>query len=620
MVTNLPLRWCALLLVVLIFICYLPLHSNGFIVDFDDADYVVENVQVRSGLSWPGLKWAFTAFFSANWHPLTWLSHMLDVQLFGMHAPMHHLSSLLLHMCNALLLLGWLWRTTSRPLESFAVALLFGLHPLHVESVAWVSERKDVLCALFFFLALHAWSRFGTQSRPPLRSGWYWASVVAMALGLMAKPMLVTLPAVLLVVDRWPLARLSRANLRSRLLEKVPFVVLSILSSLVTFIAQKSWGAVAALSEVGLLDRAATVVRAYALYAAKVMVPQPLAAFYPMPLTIDWAVVGVAAVVLGGISFVAWRRYRTEPWFLGGWLWFLGMLVPVIGIVQVGQQSMADRYMYLPALGLYVIVVWTLSTVVRCCARLRWGIVAAVAGWMVWLGLLCAHQVPLWKDGFTLFGHALKVTRGNFLAHTIYGVGLVERGRYEEAIGHFRQALEAKPDEVRAAINIGIALDRLGRVDEARHYYHQALTLQPDSWRGYNNLGLSFASSGLLDSALYYYQRAVGISAGAWQVHLNAGLTLLRIGRHDDAQQAFFTARSLAPACEQCYYFEARALLGRGARDQALGVLNALVRWNPHSEWVAKGQRLVQDHEQGGAPGDGALGFDSQLGLHKSSP
>src|SRR5271169_3364410 len=419
-------------------------------VNFDDPGFVTNNDHVKSGISLETIKWSFESTDKANWHPLTWISHALDCTLFGLDAGYHHATNLLLHLLNSILLFLILDRLTKARWQSVFVAFVFAVHPLHVESVAWITERKDVLSGLFWMLTIGAY----TEYRITLKTKWYWFGVTAFALGLLAKPMLVTLPFVLVLLDVWPFARLvthasvppNKANknhvkLLGSLREKIPFFVLSGASSVVTFLVQRQAGATNQLTNVVFSDRIANAVVSYTQYIWKTIVPNALAVFYPYPASFPLWEVCVSAFVLLFITMVVWRQRTRRPYLLVGWLWFLGTLVPVIGIVQTGLQAMADRFMYIPMIGLLVMIAWGVPSFFH--RRKISNVVLSGAFVLIVLLLIFGtrSQVSSWENSRTLFGHALAVTSDNFLAQNNLGADLADSGKHTEAIPHFYEAL-----------------------------------------------------------------------------------------------------------------------------------------------------------------------------------
>ena len=497
-----------------IVVVYSPVRHLGF-VNYDDDEYVATNPHVQGGLTLRGLVWAFTTNHAANWHPLTWLSHMLDWQLWGGRADAHHLVNVLLHVANALLLFGVLSRMTASALRSALVAGLFALHPLHVESVAWVSERKDVLSTCFWLLTMWAYVRYVEQPS----GGRYLSTLGLYALGLMAKPMVVTLPFVLVLLDYWPLGRTPWAKSAASenvptppiqlIKEKLPFLALGAMSCALTYWAQRGGGAVVSLVTVPMGMRIANALLSYVGYMGKAFWPVGLAIFYPLPARLPVAALMIAGAGLVGMTAaMIWWAPRA-PWFVTGWFWYLGTLVPVLGLVQVGAQSMADRYTYIPSIGLFIILCWSVPSramkrqnvkVITCVA-----VGAALAACMV----LSRVQVGYWKDGETLFRHALDVTRGNWLAHYGLGVALEKAGRTQDAIGHYEQALRIRPDYMEAHNNLGNALGKAGRIQEAIGHYEQALRIRPDDAIVHYNMGRLYAADGKLREAIAQYKAAL---------------------------------------------------------------------------------------------------------------
>ena len=458
---HLPL-YTGLLLALLTLAAFLPVLANDF-VRFDDPLYVTANRHVREGLTGAGLLWAFTANVASNWHPLTLLSHMVDCELFGLNPLGHHLTSLLLHTVSVVLLFEALRRMTGSVGKSAAVAALFAIHPTHVESVAWIAERKDVLSGLFWMLTMIAWERYVRQ--PSRRR--YAVVALCLALGLLSKPMLVTLPFVLLLLDIWPLKR--KGDL---LKEKLPLFALSAASVVVTVVAQS--GPIASLGELPLRLRLANAVLSYVAYLGKTLVPRNLAVFYPMPTDFPaWKVMG-AALLLASLTALAVLAVRRAPYVTVGWLWYLGTLVPVIGLVQVGGQSMADRYTYLPSIGLFLIVAWGLPELLgkRTAAVLALAVVIALA---VGTRLQLRH----WTDSEALFRHAVAVTDRNFLAHLNLAQILAGRGEHGPAMEHFRTALAIRPGMWQTRASLGNHLRRWGRPAEALPHLETAVRLRP---------------------------------------------------------------------------------------------------------------------------------------------
>jgi tetratricopeptide (TPR) repeat protein len=511
---------------------YARVAGNGFI-NLDDNDYVTASPHVQAGLTWSSIRWAFTTGHSANWHPLTWLSHMLDCQLYGMNAGGHHLTNLALHVASTLLLFHLFLRTTGALLPSAFVAAVFGLHPLHVESVAWVAERKDVLSAFFWILTTLAYVHW-TEKKGPAR----YALVLALfALGLMSKPMLVTLPFTLLLLDVWPLRRTGAPFVR----EKIPLFLLAACSSVVTFLVQRAQGAMTLSDRIPLGLRVENALVSYAAYLGKAVVPARLAVYYPHTAEAypAWQVAG-AALLLAVITWFALRSFRARPWLAVGWLWFVGTLVPVIGLVQVGSQAMADRYTYLPLIGLSAAVAFGAAEFRNALAVL---LLVGAAAWTA----LTWRQVGFWKNDRTLFGHLAEVMPENHLAHHILGCVYLREHRLDEAMAEFHTALRLRPSYAEAHSNLGMALELSGRAPEAIEAYEAALRWSPNLAEAHHNLGRLLATQGHLDAAIAQLEAAVQSNPDLVEAHVNLGNALIAKGRIDAAIAQFEKALELRP-------------------------------------------------------------------------
>jgi hypothetical protein len=484
---------------------YWPVTGHPFVA-YDDGFYVVDNPGVTGGLGWQAARWAFTTFREANWHPLTWLSHQLDVTLFGLAAGRHHLVNLLLHTANTLLLFTLLNRLTGALWRPATVAALFALHPLHVESVAWVAERKDLLCALFVFLSLLAYQRYVRRGGRTA----YGLALGLFVLALLAKPMAVTLPLLLLLLDWWPLARFGgSAGAVRRLLEKSPFFACALASAVVTVIAQRSGGAVISLVNVGLGQRLANACVATAGYLGKTVWPTGLAPLYPFPLTIPhWQVWGAAALLVTMVGLALWQR-RRRPWLAFGCCWYLVMLVPVSGLVQVGQQGMADRYTYLPLVGIFIATVWGVTELLDSW-RYRQELLGATAlGILALSGFAARQQLDYWRDSETLFRRALAVTFDNFVMHHNLGNELERQGRLAEAVAEHARAVALRPFSAESRYFLANALYRQGRVNDAVANYRQAIRLKPDYGEAHNNLGAAYHVLGQREEAIRQFREAL---------------------------------------------------------------------------------------------------------------
>ncbi len=590
-------------------------------VNIDDDAYVYENRHVRSGLTAEGVVWAFTTLWASNWHPLTWMSHMLDCELFGLNAGYHHLANVFLHILNTTLLFLILRRMTGAVWRSGMVAALFALHPLHVESVAWISERKDVLSTLFFLLTL--WAYGGYARHPSLPR--YGAVFGCLALGLMAKPMLVTVPFVLLLLDYWPLARLTLqgdaeptgriSNVPALLAEKVPLFILVAASSLVTFVAQHRGGATSMTYAVPLSSRIANALVTYVAYMGKMLWPADLAVLYPYRQTLPsgrWALAGLALV---GISALVVRAGRRRPYLPVGWFWYLGTLVPVIGLVQVGEQSMADRYTYVPLIGLFMMTVWGSADLAAGRGYRQTGL--GVFAGMALVGCVAGtwFQVRLWQSEVTLFQHALKVTRGSALAHNNLGlalsdqgereaaimhyreairidpayakghgnlaVALMEQGAPREAIRHAREAVRLRPNMAKAHLNLGFVLDRQGEQTGAAAHYREALRIDPYYATAHYNLGGLLHRQGKPDQAAAHYREALRIDPGYVEAYNNLGILRMQEGRLEEAVGNYQEALRLAPLNTETLYNLGVVLARQGHLDEAISRFREAVRLEP---------------------------------------
>jgi Flp pilus assembly protein TadD len=525
---------------------------NCQFLGYDDPDYFTRNKHVQAGLSWPGIVWAFTTGDAANWHPLTWLSLMLDASVFGTGPAAPHAVNLLLHVVDTVLLFHLFRRLTGALWRSFWVAALFGLHPMHVESVAWVAERKDVLSALFFFLTLLAYARYADPGRSFVRHVWYGLALGLFALGLMSKPMLVTVPFVLLLLDWWPLQRInfplaSFANARL-LLDKIPFLVLSVASSAVTFLAQQQGGAVAKLTQYGLAGRLENIFVSYGRYLEKTFTAGNLAV--PYPLVPRWPVELVVLnlfILLAGSGAALWLA-RRQRFVLTGWLWFLGMLVPVVGLVQVGSAAMADRYHYLPSIGIFILLAWG-----GCVIRQKWRSIDSeilkLAGFslLVLLVWRTQWQSRYWRNDGTLFTHALAVTKDNFVAQILYGGWLSRNGDAAGALEQYNQAWELDPTDCTALYNMGNGYAKLGYWDRAIDCYQGALKMKPDQPDVLNNLGFALAASQRLPEAVAAIQQALRLNPDYGDAHNNLASILYRQGDFIGAATHFYAAAKLMP-------------------------------------------------------------------------
>lgn len=572
--------WLAIVLLFAVtLVAFGPVLSCDF-VDYDDPYYVTENPPVKAGLTAAGFRWAWTTFHAGNWHPLTWLSLMVDAQLFGPRPWGYHLTNLLLHLANTLILFVLLLRLTGAVWRAALVAALFAVHPLHVESVAWITERKDVLSTFFGLLAIWAYTRY---ARTPSTAG-YLAALFGLALSLMAKPMLVTLPFLLLLLDYWPLGRWRRADSKAiswvrLVLEKVPFLILSIASCVVTVWAQHTGGAVKSLTQISLAERLGNALVSYVQYLRQMLVPVDLAAFYPLSgVTAGMAVgAGVLLVVLTGLALWWGRRY---PYLMVGWLWYFGTLVPVLGLVQVGVQARADRYTYIPLIGIFLLAVWGLADLA---ARWRVQRTAAVAATAVLVAcmMLASLQVHYWSNAITLWEHALQATQGNVIAHSNLANQYLAQKKLDKAIRHFREAVRANPNDPRAAFNLGNALLQRGDVAKAIQSFEQSLRLDPNLASTHDLLCTALLREGRRDEALREGRQAVLLAPESASAHFDLGNVLLSLGNVAEAAEHFQRASRLDPNNPAIHYNLGNVLLRQEELSGAIASYRAAVHIDP---------------------------------------
>jgi protein O-mannosyl-transferase len=526
---------------------YFPVSSFQFL-HFDDNGYVFANENVTDGLSWQSVVWAFTTMAQGNWHPLTWLSHMADCQCFGLYAGGHHLVNVAIHIVNSCLLYLALRRMTGAAWRSGMVAALFALHPLHVESVAWVAERKDVLSTMFGFAAL--WAYAGYAQRPGVVR--YVVVLLLFAAGLLAKPMLVTLPVLFLLLDYWPLARWNKSKVepaadagwsgRRLLLEKLPMLALAAASCVITVIAQYESGTVMPVERLSIPVRLGNAALAYVGYLAKTFVPVGLAPFYPHPLKLPLAPSIAAALLLLGISIIVWRAGRQRPYLLVGWIWYLVALAPVIGLIQVGGQSMADRYTYVPLVGIFVLCVWCAAD-----AASRWGLAARAVwvpavGVLAMCGVLTYSQVRHWADTETLFSYALTVTDENHVAHNNLGTALFMRQEYDDAVRHYREASRIAPSFLDAHGNLGNVFSAQGKLDEAIEQYRIVANTNPRDPLVHTQMGKVLARQGKLREAEECFRKMVRLSPSSAAAHADFAKILEMQGKTAEAIENFRTS------------------------------------------------------------------------------
>lgn len=541
---------CAL--VALTLFLYWPIRSHDF-VNYDDPDYVTENPIVQRGLTGEGILWAFKSGQSFNWHPITWISHMLDCELFGINPGRHHFINVIFHALNTFLLFLILRRMTSAIWKSAMVAALFAWHPLHVESVAWVCERKDVLSTFFWMLTMWTYVRY--VEKPNLAR--YLLVIFPFAFGLMAKPMLVTLPFVLLLLDFWPLRRKAAASsgkilklasqpisFRKLVLEKAPLFILAIAASIVTFLVQRSAGAVAQTDIFPISERLGNAAVSYIRYLGKTFWPMELSVFYPY---LGWQVWQIVAAVLTLIiiSVAVILLRRTKPFLAVGWFWFLGTLIPVIGLVQVGTQAMADRYTYVPLIGIFIFLIWGIASLPKKPSAVKnFGMALTVCVILIGCFFGTRAQLRHWQNSETLFSHAVEVTRSNLVARVMWGNALLKEGKLDEAKTQYEEALKVRPDFPEVYFNLGNLLVEQKQLDDAIAHYAMAIEKNPAHVNARVNLAIALGMKGNYAEAISNYEEALKIDPNDPVTLRYLAMDLMTIGKYEEA--AIHLTRAIA--------------------------------------------------------------------------
>ncbi len=595
--------------------------NNGGFIFFDDPQYVTENNHVQNGVTLEGVRWAITTGYFGNWHPLTWLSHMLDIQLFGLEPRWHHLTNLLFHIANTLLLFFVLYRMTKAHWESAFVAALFALHPLHVESVAWVSERKDVLSTFFWILTMGAYCYY--VERPKLQR--YLIVVAFFGLGLLAKPMLVTLPFVLLLLDYWPLQRFQQkmrdlkigitigkpvsgdkqkgkskrkpaaeeaviaektadvqyhwALVRPLLWEKIPLIALAAASSIVTYLVQQKGGMVKSFEMFPLSVRISNAFVSYVTYIGKTIWPNNLAAIYTHPGSLPtWQVIGAALILIAVTIAVIWKARRI-PYLAVGWLWYAGTLVPVIGLVQVGLQARADRYTYLPLIGLFIMATWGISELSKSWRYRKEALTAVSTVILIGLCIVTWTQIRFWQNSITLLDHALRVTHDNYIAYYNRGLTNEHLGNYKQAIMDYDKSIEINPKfHVRAYYNRGHAYTILGNYQQAIADYDKAIEIYPEYDEAYFNRGCVYAILGNNKQAIDDYDKAIEINPNKADPYVNRGNAYARLDNYQQAIGDYNKAIETNPQYGEAYFIRGHAYWQLGNKQQAMDDLKAAAR------------------------------------------
>ncbi|MBD3320117.1 MAG: tetratricopeptide repeat protein [Chitinivibrionales bacterium] len=583
-----PAMLCLLLASITI-ITYLPLHNNGFIEIYDDYEYVVENEYVNSGISFSNIRWAFFSFHSANWHPLTWISHMLDCQLYGLQPGGHHLSNLIIHTLNVLLLFMFLSTATGATVRSCLVALLFAIHPVHVEPVAWIAERKELLSTFFGLASCIAYTGYIKSSRKfP-----YVASILFFMFALMSKAMLVTLPFLLLLFDLWPLKRVAIDGLKHSgpgtrtispakcIVEKIPYFVFSAFSSIITLVSQGQSRAIAPAEHLPILTRCAHAVTSYARYLYTLAWPLKLAVFYPHEGMPSPAMLVSSIVLLTIITTISILSFKKHPWIFTGWFWYLGTLVPVIGIIQVGGQAFADRYAYVPAIGIYIIFFWTIYLLYhknKYFQRLLLPLGAAIC---LILAIQTRRQLSFWKNSITLFEHAVEVTENNYFAHYNLGLSHSFNQEYQKAAQYYTLSIQIKPT-LDAINNLGVAHLNMGNYSRAVKVFEKLLALDSTYIEGYYNIGNAYYYRGMHDSAKVFFRKTLTRSPTYYKALNNLGVIYLGEKKYPAAIACFNKSLKLNPSDYRTYLKRAAAFALSGDMRASLDDYKKVSKKYPH--------------------------------------
>jgi len=561
---------CAVLIAAVVAV-YWPVYKYEF-VKYDDDTYVVENKNIHSGFTLNSLKWMFTTGHASNWHPLTWISHTIDCMIYKGKAGGHHITNVLFHIANTILLFYFFKRTISLIWPAFFIAAAFALHPLRVESVAWVAERKDVLSTFFWLLTMFAYVKYANE----IKLKWYFLTLIFFVLGLMSKPMLVTLPFVLLLIDYWPLERKFNKFL---LLEKIPFFAFALASCVITYICQQKGGAVTDFATYGLKNRFAGVVIYYGEYLWKMIWPTKLAVLYPYfvaDLTVNKTV--ASGVVLTAICAVVFWFSRKHKFLAFGWLWYLGTLVPVIGFVQIGAHTIADRYTYVPLIGIFLAVVLGARQLFP--KHIKVLAVLGLAILIAW-GIASSRQVKYWKDSLTLFKHTIDVTKKNYIIMTNYAASLNAAGRYEEAIEYSRKLIALRPQTAENHNSLGCSLFNVGKNDEAIDEFRIALQYKPAFPQAYYNMGLAVSDYNNFDKAVLFFRKAIEYKPDYIDAYIQLAINLNELRRFEEVVAACDEALRVAPRNVILRGYRGMALSSVGRMDEAIEEIKYVVSQRP---------------------------------------
>jgi len=587
---------------------YAPVLGHAFI-NFDDDVYVTANPIVREGWSWGAFAWAWTTGYAANWHPLTWLSHITDCSLFGLQPAGHHATSAILHAVNTVLLFLLLRRMTGAVWRSAAVAALFGWHPLHVESVAWVAERKDVLSTLFFLLTIWAYLRYTEKCK-----FFYVLSLLFFALGLMSKPMLVTLPFVLWLLDYWPLERFVPGAAKRLVLEKLPFLGLAAACSVITYLVQKSAGAVSVATSFE--GRLLNAVLSYGRYLGRMIWPHNLAIIYPYSTQLPLVELCISVLVVAVLTWLVLKR-REQRYLAMGWFWYLGTLAPVIGVVLAGAQSSADRFTYIPSIGIFVMIVWSVADLAAKWRLPVWGPVLVGASVLAACAAVSERQLRYWTDSGTLFSHTLDVTKYNYMSWNNLGVYLLSKGDQAGGFRCFTRAATVASDDYQSWYNLGTYYLKSGRNEEAWRCFSQSLRLRPKP-DAYNSAGLALKALHRPAESFGFFINALALDPNYIPARMNLADSLADAGKNAEAASEYRKVLQLDPGDEDAHCNLACALAAQGQTAEALTQLQQALRLNPSdaSAHCNLGNLLIEQ----GKLDEAAAEYRAALGSKPNSP
>jgi protein O-mannosyl-transferase len=596
---NIVLVYCMLLVIGISIYVYSNVHTFDFI-NYDDNEYITENYALQQGITIDAIRWSFTAFHSNNWHPVTWISHLIDITIFGLNPSGHHVVNALFHIINVILLFILLYLMTGVVWPSLLAASLFAIHPTRAESVAWLAERKDVLSTFFMLLTIMSYTLYITYKgkHKYAKIIYYIFSLILFALGLMSKPMLVTLPCLLILLDFWPLNRAKYFQKNIHLyLEKIPFFLLTIASSILTYMAQHSMGAVQSMNNFPLLLRFQNASIAILRYVGKLFWPHPLVVFYPYNPDISILLWIISIFFIVTISIYFLFLYKKKPYLLVGWLWFLGTLVPVIGIVQVGTQAIADRYTYITFIGLFIIISWFIHDILKSNKNKNKIFALIIIVSLIILSPLSKRQVSYWKDPISLFEHQLKYETGTPLIINNLALSYSALGNLDKAIEYYNLALKINPTYFSVLNNLGSALSSKGDIDGSIRYYKKAIESEPNNrsiYRIYNNLGIAAYHQKRFKDAVSYFEKALNVNPNYYSTYNNLGVVLEQMNNLDDAIFYYRQGLQINPHDSGLYNNIGLAYGKKGNIDKAIEYFRKALQLNPNNTTAIRNLELAE--------------------------